>query len=96
MAEISVAQLQAVFELLIKKLKEDGLKTITLDQDYYWTISGREKYDFDSAPEPAVGSLYDDLAELTKTTLDPDRMTYLEFDRIAALLNYISERQMPG
>ncbi|MBC7449535.1 MAG: hypothetical protein H7330_15900 [Hymenobacteraceae bacterium] len=96
MPEISIPQLQAVFDLLISKLKADGLEVISLKEDYYWTVLGKEAYDFDASPEPVVGSLEDDVLELKKTLLEPDRLTYLEFDRIAALLNCISEQQMPG
>ena len=96
MVEISLDQIRSIVDLLLTKLEADGLKAIALEEDYYWTVIGKEAYDFDAVPEPVVGSLNDDCAELIKTTLDPDRLTYLEFDRFAALLNYISERQMPG
>lgn len=93
---ISIEELEILFKLVIKKLRNDKAFQFELDIDEYWIILTKEWDNLDAAPEPAVGSLVDDV-EYLKRTIDEDEInTYSDLDRLASLLRAISEKQAPS
>jgi len=93
MKKIKVTDLENLFELVLKKLKSEGINEIPLDEDYYWNVSAENWNDFNKEPDLEVGSLSDDFEELKKLLIDKKRpMTYVDFDRLASLLYFISKK----
>ena len=95
--KISTNDLEKIFSLIIKKLHLDGVDSVGLgDKDFYWLISSPEWTDLDKKAKPKVGSLIDDWKSLKKLFSEKDRpTTYVDFDRVAAILRFISEEQNP-
>ena len=96
--KIKTKELEKIFNLLIKKLHFEGVESVELgENDFYWLIGPPEWTDFNKvAVEPEVGSPIDDWKSLRKLLTDKDRPTmYVDFDRVAAILRFISEDQNP-
>lgn len=95
---IRIEQLEFIFKLLIEKAKNDQIKTLSIDIDYYWIIMSDDWEDFssNSTPDPAVGSLVDDWESLQKILTQEHIVTYVDYDRFASILRAISETIMPS
>lgn len=94
---ITVSELRILFEKLMKKLEENGISSLDINEvDYYWIVLAPEWTNFQSADvELAVGSLVDDWESLQKVFSGEHIPTYLDFDRMAAILRAISETIIP-
>jgi len=75
----------------MQKLEDLKIDEITVDEDYYWSISSPEWTDVsEKDPKPDLGSLVDDWRELEKLR-DPDQVVpFLDFDRFSAILKAVS------
>lgn len=94
MRKITSDNLQILFQHLIKKLDRDGINEIEIDQDLYRFIPTDEWNSFED--NVISGSLYDDFDSLKNILDDDDRIfTYVDFDRLASILRYISEKMNP-
>ena len=88
--KITIRQIETVFDLIIKKLKNDGPSTIIINSDWYLSLDRDKLFDFDQSPQFTVGSLADDLSSLFKTIEEGEMFSYTDFDATAALLKAIS------
>jgi len=80
--------LRQLFERLLRRLDDE----VTLNTDYYLTITTDEWERVGENPEPAIGSLHDDWNELRRTLRDEERyFSAVDIDRVASLLRAISE-----
>ena len=91
---ITLNELSLLFDKVIKHLREDGLLEIDVDKDYYRFIPTNE---WDKHNDTIfTGSLFDDLDGLKSRLNDENNFfTYVDFDRLASILRYISEKQNP-
>ena len=93
---VTVDNLRVLLEKLIDKMEEDGISSLEInDVDYYWIILSSEWTNFQSEVKPAVGSLVDDWESLQKVLSGEEISTYIDFERIAAILRIISETVAP-
>lgn len=60
-------------------------------RDYYWNVPAPAWVDMTKEPKLAVGSLEDDVSELSKLLDNPDRASAVDLDRAAVLLRMISD-----
>lgn len=91
-ATISITEIEKIFNLIIAKFKKDNINRFEFDDDNYWIILSEEWTNFDTSPKPAVGSLVDD-SEFLKSVIQNDEIiTFLELERLAALLRAISNQ----
>ncbi|MCP2727758.1 hypothetical protein [Limnofasciculus baicalensis] len=89
---VTVENLRLLFEKLMEKMDENGISSLDInDVDYYWIVPSSEWTNFQSEVKPAVGSLVDDWESLEKVLSGEQIPTYVDFDRIAAILRAISE-----
>jgi hypothetical protein len=95
--KIKTKDLKKIFGLIIEKLNFEGVESVELaDKDYYWLIGSPGWTYFEKQEKPEVGSLVDDWGSLKKLLTEKDRpTTYVDFDRVAAILRFISEKQNP-
>ena len=92
---ITTQMLETVFKYLIKKLNDDNVTEILIDQDLYRFIPTDDWQKFDE-DVILTGSLFDDYNCLKLVTEESDRpFTYVDFDRTASLLRSISEKLNP-
>ena len=94
--QVSVNELETLFKLVIRKLKQDNILKIDLDMDEYWVIFSNEWNIFEETPTPSVGSLVEDVEYLKKAIQENEIHSYSEFDRLASLIRFISERNAPS
>lgn len=95
MRQITINELEQLFSLIIKKLKSNKINIITIEQDFYNIIPTDEWTSFDEN-SIVVGSLFDDVDSIINLLNDKSRpTTYVDFDRVATILRYISEKQNP-
>lgn len=95
MNNIKLNEFESLFELIIKKLKNDKLNDFEFNTDNYWIITSDEWSEFNKTPEPVVGSLFEDIEYLKKTIEAKEIYTYSDFDRLATLLRAVSQMQAP-
>jgi ribosomal protein L16 Arg81 hydroxylase len=89
---ITAKELELLFEKLFQKIKKDNVADFSFDYDEYWIITTDEWNKFDGVPEPAVGSLVDDIRFLKSVIEDDVMISYLELERLASVLRAISEK----
>ncbi len=93
---ITVDKLRVLFEKLMNKMEDNGIYSLEInDVDYYWIVLSSEWTNFQSEVKPAVGSLEDDWENLQKVLSGEEIPTYVDFERIAAILRAISETVAP-
>lgn len=89
--KIKVDTVKLALEVLIEKLKDDGIEEIELSHDYYWDVSDEECYEIYTTPEQEViGQLNDDLLELEQIVSGEREANGTSAKRIAAILRYIA------
>ena len=97
MEKISLSEIEEIFKRLIEKLKFEEFKETSIDTDNYWIITADEWSDFENEVDPSVGSLIDDVEALKLLIEDSDRpCSFVDFDRFASVLRYISEKMNPS
>jgi hypothetical protein len=88
-------------QLAINKLLDSMEDSVELTEDLVATIPVEEWTDYkwfksDKYAQPSVRSLYDDLQSLREIVeKNDDFFTFVDMDRLAALLNYISHTLNP-
>lgn len=88
---IKLAEIELCFEKLMSYLRARGIEEVDPgEHDYYWQILCSDWMDFDRDPDPAVGSLADDLSELTRLASGENPPTVLDLDRLASALLLLS------
>ena len=93
---IRVADLEKAFESIISKLKNEGVDSIEIESDMYRFIPASEWQKFEKA-EVLIGSLSDDIESIKLLVDDEERpCSYVDFDRVASILNAISENRNPS
>lgn len=92
---IPLQALELVLQKIITNYAQRGITSVDVTaKDFYLAISTREMFDMHRTPsEPhSVGSLADDLAELEKLLIEPDRMaTVVDIERLGNVLRAVSE-----
>jgi hypothetical protein len=98
MKKISISDLQKIFGKIIKKLSDEEVEEIIIDYDFYNKIPAHKWKIYEQKIEDNIvmGSLYDDAEELKKVIQNEDEIfTFVDFDRTASILHYISEKLNP-
>ncbi|MBA3827383.1 MAG: hypothetical protein H0X33_00450 [Taibaiella sp.] len=86
---IAKKELEQIFNLVSGKLGETKSENIAIEMEQYWFVPNDELGNTD-VEELAFGLLSDDWKNLQKLLTDKQSITYLDFDRLAAILRAIS------
>ena len=88
---VDIASLRAQLNQLLNLFEEQGVRSVALDADFYWSVPlGSEYIAKDAnAPELHVGSLVDDLEVLIGVGEEP---VALMLCYAAPLLHYLGQR----
>ncbi|WP_340066898.1 hypothetical protein [Ascidiimonas aurantiaca] len=95
MKTLTLEELSKLFDLTIKKLKDSNIEEIKIEEDFYRFIPADK---WDSYEEDIIlnGSLFDDVDSLKAHFSNNKRpFTYVDFDRLSSVLNYISNKENP-
>ncbi|MEM6766997.1 MAG: hypothetical protein AAF655_18820 [Bacteroidota bacterium] len=93
---ITVDELRVVFNTIIIKLEHDSVSEMTIEEDLYWDYPRPNWTDMENTTGLHVGSLFDDVESLKRDVFELEHISYLDFDRVASILKYISENQNPS
>ncbi len=89
---ITVAQLRAVSELLLKRLDERGHSSVDLTADYYWNIPKEQKYDREQVPKDLdIGQLSEDWSSLEKIASGEREPVIYGLVWLGEILRYVGE-----
>ena len=91
---ITLDMLEDLFKHVIEKLKFDKVNKVELDMDFYRQITADEWKNLGDS-SIVIGSLVDDFDCLKKAVNIPYGFTYVDFDRTASLLRFVSEKLNP-
>lgn len=95
MRHLTVESLEIIFRKIIGKLKNEGVKSITINTDFYRVIPS-DQWDNLNQLQIDNCSLYDDIDSLNLLIENANRpCTYVDFDRLASLLRAISQINNP-
>lgn len=95
MSAIDIVTLEILFKRIMGQLRSHGIDRVEFSSDLYKLIP-TDKWGITVPDEIVIGSLDDDIEEITKIAKDPDRIcTYVDFDRVASILRAISETINP-
>ena len=91
---VPLMALVSVLQRIAAEYHQRGIKTVDLsERELYRAFATDEMFDvYVPAPSPiGIGSLHDDIAELSKLLADPDRRpTALELERLGNVLRAVS------
>jgi hypothetical protein len=93
--KIHLKEIIDFLKLVELKFQKEQKSYIEIDVDEYWIIDTNEWADFSKVPEPAVGSLEDDLKQVKGALEGQFIASYSEIDSLASLLRAISEELAP-
>ncbi len=95
MKTLTVDELSRLFDLTIKKLKASNINEVKIESDFYRFIPA-DKWDSYDDGIILNGSLFDDVDSLKAHFSNEERpFTYVDFDRLSSILNYISNKENP-
>jgi hypothetical protein len=91
--EIKLSELRTVVNRILDHIEHDlGRASVKLDQDSYWDVASKERYDFTKSPENFEhGQLQDDWEFLSAILKDKDQAVALMFIHVAPVLRYLGE-----
>lgn len=93
---IETAQLEIVCQKIIEKLKQLPVDRVEVEQDFYWELTNRQAYaDNLVLGEQTLGSHVDDWMELQNVVSGKHPTTFVDFDRVAAILKAVSQELNP-
>jgi len=89
---VTIDELETCISRLLALARSRGIREIdTASRDEYWRVTGSEWMNIAEEPTLALGSLREDVAELTKVQEDPGRASAVDLERVAALLYVIAD-----
>ena len=95
MQQISLKEIEKVFALIIRMLKNEHDSVYQFDFDYYWIVLTDEWSDMNSNPKLGVGSLADDIGGLKQSLAEDENFDYDNLERLATVLRAICEQKFP-
>lgn len=91
---ISRTEFAEILERISEHLKSLAVD-IQIEDDYYWIVLPPDWTKFSSEePSVAVGSFLDDWETMRRLRDGDQPVSFVDYDRAAALLRYISERYL--
>lgn len=94
MAAIEIAELRSIVNAILDHISNDlNIKTVDIDQDFYWNVDSGSLYEASKKPpETDLGSLHDDLEFAREILGDKDQAVALMLVHVAPLLRYVGEK----
>lgn len=90
--KISVAQLRAVTELVLKRLEDRGHLIVDISADYYWNIPKEQKYDREQDPKDlTIGQLSEDWSWLEKIATGEREPVIFALVWLGEIFRYVGE-----
>ncbi len=87
--------LKQAIEIVFERIANIMDTPLLIPHDYYLNISMKEAYNVENDTQPAIGSLHDDWENLSKVINKQQAVTFVDVDRLAAILRAISQEVNP-
>lgn len=92
---ITTTELRAAAELLLAHLEKSGRGTLEVEQDFYWEIPPKERYDPYAQPqELSLGQLSDDWVEVSAIVRGEGQPVGYALVWLASLLRAVGENNV--
>ncbi len=92
MENISLVELDLLFKVVLDNLKRSNIKELSFEDDNYWSVPSEDMGSFPDKPELEVGSLHDDINFLKSLIEENYQTDFLELERLASLLKFMSKK----
>ena len=90
--EVSVHQLRAISDALFAHLERNGIKSVTITDDFYWDVPEDIRYDHYQEPaKHMIGQLSDNISELNRMVDGTSPIVLYGFVWLAAVLRRLGE-----
>jgi hypothetical protein len=90
--EVSVNRLRAISDALFAHLERNGIKSVTITDDFYWDVPEDSRYSHYQEPtRHMVGQLSDDMNELNRMAEGTSPTVAYGFVWLAAVLRRLGE-----
>lgn len=91
--EIEIDELESAIKIIFAHIRETGVKSVQLEDDFYWDIDMEDLYEVTRNPENfSIGQLTDDLQEMHKIVAGTGTPVGYCLVWAAALCRYIGEK----
>lgn len=93
--EVKFDDLRILLDKILKHLEENGIRSIELEEDYYWDMPKEQLYNMKKDPKKLfVGQLYDDMESLSDILNGKDEPLGYALVWLSSILRYIGEENM--
>jgi len=90
---VDLRQLQKVFDLIIERMVDQGIREVTLNRNYYWNVDSQSLFDTKAdRPVTDIGSLHDDWEFLCELLDDKEQAVALMLTHLAPVVRYVGEK----
>lgn len=91
--EIDIETLETANQYIFDYIKDKGIKSIKIEEDFYWNIDSKEKYDPYNEPKNLdLGQLSDNWLEIKKIAFQEKQPISYSLVWLAALYKIIGEK----
>jgi hypothetical protein len=91
--EIDIKTLETATQYIFQHIKDKGIKSIEIEEDFYWNINSQEKYDSYNEPKDLdLGQLSDDWLEIKKIAFREKQPISYSLVWLAALYKILGEK----
>lgn len=91
--KVSIYEIKKAIGIILDKAVQVGHEEIDVDTDFYWKVCSVDRTNLQKeVTSMCVGSISDDLNELSKLLTDDGMATVVDFDRAGNLLIEIGEQ----
>lgn len=92
MNAITTDTLEAILKNLIEGLRKKGIKELSFEDDWYWSIPTDKITSSPEEPSLTVGALDDDIDFLNSLVAEEYTTDYLELERLSALFKFMAKK----
>jgi hypothetical protein len=96
---IQLGEMKGFTDRLFDTLRRSGVESLSVPQNFYWTVHSSDAFALAEAPAPTMGDIWDDLADLRWELVDtPDEAVTLwhACDHLAGLFKAIASADIDG
>lgn len=92
MKEITIDTLELILKNLIERLRKNGVRELSFEDDWYWSIPTDKLSSSPAEPSPTIGSIDDDIDFLNSLVAENYVTDFLELERLSALFKCMSKK----
>ena len=92
MRTIDLVKLKESLNVLLDHVIDSGISSIALEQQYYWQVDAKDRFDLKKKPaDLVVGDLFDELDFVERVLLKKQSTVAYTLTELAPILEYVGE-----